>query len=326
MSTIGQIGETRLVDWLIKKFRVEDPDVVVENGNDAAVVKLYGNISLKVDTMVVEKIPRGIYYHDIGWKAIMACASDLAAIGSKPRYALLSISGPRSMSTKNFKEIFHGAREALSILKSSLLGGDLSETKELCLSVFMVGEVTNRPLLRYRAEPGDLIAVSREFGLEALGLRILFRKIRVEGSLAKKAIEKFKHPYAEVEYGALISSLGFVKSCSDSSDGLVLTIRQLIGNRADAVISDLPFSRELIGLDERIKKELTMYGGEEYALVYTYNPSKDPDLVSALRTIGRDRFIIGRVINGNGNVFLEEGSTLKKLKINGWRQFQSKPF
>jgi len=325
MATLGEVGETRLIEWLVKNFSGQDVDVVVGNGHDAAVVNLCGNISLKVDTFVLKEVPKPLSYYDVGWKSIMACASDLAAVGSRPRYALVSFSGPRSTKLSYFEEIFKGIGDALSVLDSTLLGGDLSETSELCLSISMLGKMAGSPLLRKKAKPGDIIAVSKTFGLEPLGLRILYKKISVGAKLAKMALEKFRHPHAEVEYGAMLSELGFVSSCSDSSDGLILAIRELIDRNTDAVIDKLPIDQALNSLNAKIAKQLTLYGGEEYALIYTYDPSKDDELVNALKKINRDRIVIGEVRAGRGEIYLQQDERLKRLEIRGWRQFQSRP-
>ncbi|MEM3655817.1 MAG: thiamine-phosphate kinase [Thermoprotei archaeon] len=278
-----------------------------------------------MDTYVSQELPPHFDYYDLGWKSIMACASDLAAIGSRPKYALVSFSGPRNLETKNFKRVFRGIEDALQTLNAVLLGGDLSETSEVCVSVCMLGEAKGRPLLRNHANPGDIIAVSRYFGLEALGLKILFNQIQTGARLTRKAVTRFKHPYAEISYGEKLSSLGFISSCSDSSDGLIIAIKQLIGNRTDAIIDTLPIDESLRKLNWRLQEELCMYGGEEYALVYTYNPEMDIKLVEALKGINRSRIVIGRVLAGNGHIFLREGKTTRRLRIKGWRQFQSRP-
>jgi len=122
-----------------------------------------------------------------------------------------------------------------------------------------------------------------------------------------------------------LSSLGFISSCSDSSDGLIIAVKQLINSKANAIIDTLPIERALEKLNRELGSELTMYGGEEYALVYTYSPQMDAELVKALKSIKRKRILIGRVVEGNGDIFLQTGNTLRKLKIDGWRQFQSRP-
>lgn len=325
MGTLEELGESRLIEWLIGRFSGKEENVVVGNGNDAAVVKLYGDISFKVDTLVLTSLPKFLTYYDVGWKAVMACASDLAAVGSEPKYALVSFSGPRDMEAKHFRQVFRGIRDALRELNSTLLGGDLSETSELCLGIVMLGKTVGKPLLRRKARPGDLIAVSKLFGLEPLGLRVLYGKITVDNALAKKAIQRFRRPKAEIEYGTTLSKLEFISSCTDSSDGLIIAVKELIGEGMDAVLHTLPLDSSLGCLDEKTKEDLILWGGEEYALVYTYDPSFDGRLVEVLRKIGRKRIVIGEVVEGSGKVYLEENGALRRLKISGWRQFQSVP-
>lgn len=325
MATLGELGETRLLSWLVGKFSGEGKHVLVGNGNDAAVVRLYGKTSFKVDTLVVAGLPKNLSYYDVGWKAVVACASDLAAVGSRPMYAVVSFSGPRTMQAKHFREAFRGIGDALSDLGATLVGGDLSETGEVCLGIAMLGKAVGRPLLRRRARPGDLIAVSRPFGLEPLGLRVLYGKISVNSKVSRRAVRRFKRPRAEVEYGVTLSRLGFVSSCTDSSDGLTIAIKELIGDKMDAVIDSLPADEALAGLDEKTRTELVLWGGEEYALVYTYGAVFDEKLVAALRKIGRKRIIIGKVREGSGKIYMRKDSGLQTVKIGGWRQFESVP-
>jgi thiamine-monophosphate kinase len=324
MATLEDVGETRLVQWLLKKFPCITNGVVVCNGHDAAVLKLSGKYTFKTDTLVVKRVLSGVTHYDVGWKAAMACASDLAAVGSYPIYATVSFSGPRTMLFKDFKELFTGLGDAFIRLNTRLVGGDLSEAPHTSVSVSLLGGLRGEPLLRGGSRPGDLVAVSKLFGLEPLGLKLLTNQLKTDKKLAEKAVAKFRRPVAEVELGCMLGSLGFIHSCTDSSDGLLISLSQLLGGELDLTISRLPMHPDLESLPEKEVLELVLSGGEEYALVFSYDPAGDEDLVKSLRRIHRRRNIIGKVSKGRGRIFLDQKEKKNELEVKGWRQFQSR--
>ncbi|PSN90270.1 hypothetical protein B9P99_04915 [Candidatus Marsarchaeota G1 archaeon OSP_B] len=103
----------------------------------------------------------------------------------------------------------------------------------------------------------------------------------------------------------MLGKLGFIHSCTDSSDSLAISIKNLIGSQLDAVIERLPTHPLLYTLDKKLVENLVLYGGEEYALVFTYDEKDDKRLKRALNKIGRDRIIIGRVKEGSGKILLK---------------------
>jgi thiamine-monophosphate kinase len=323
MITLEDVGETRLVQWLLEKFPCVTNEVVVCNGHDAAVLKLSGKHTFKSDTLVVRQSLPGVGYYDIGWKAAMACASDLAAVGSYPIYATVSFSGPRTMLFEEFKELFTGLGDAFGRLSTQLVGGDLSESANTSVSVSLLGGLEGEAMLRGGSRAGDVVAVSKPFGLEPLGLKLLTNRLSVNERLAEKAVAKFRRPVAEVELGCALGALGYIHSCTDSSDGLLISLNQLLSPELDITINRLPVHPDLKGLSEKDVLELVLSGGEEYALVFSYDPARDKELVKSLRVINRRRIVIGEVSKGHGRIFLVQKEKKSELEVQGWRQFQS---
>ncbi|PSN83502.1 hypothetical protein B9Q01_04495 [Candidatus Marsarchaeota G1 archaeon OSP_D] len=324
MQTLEKIGEEKIVQWLIKNIPSHGSNVLLGNGHDAAVIRLKGKYAFKTDTLVVTKMLNGVSLEDLGWKAVCACASDLATVGAKPLYSTISVCAPRTLLFKELKSLFYGIKQALSHIGAVLVGGDLSENPLISVSVNLLGEISGKYYGRTGSKPGDLIAVSREFGLEPLGLKILLKEIDITSEkLQKRSLHDFLRPLPEVDYGVVLGKLGFIHSCTDSSDSLAISIKNLIGSQLDAVIERLPTHPLLYTLDKKLVENLVLYGGEEYALVFTYDEKDDKRLKRALNKIGRDRIIIGRVKEGSGKILLK-GKKTRVIKARGWRQFQSK--
>lgn len=323
MKTLEDVGEVGIVKWLIETFPTESPDIILGNGHDAAVVSIPDKVALKTDTLVVSEMLSGVGYSDVGWKAIVACISDLAAIGAKPLFCTLSFSSPRSLRFSRFKQIFMGVKEALTYCKTRFVGGDLSESHDIVITVNVAGSAPN-PVPRTGGKPGDYIAVSRPFGLEPLGLRHLLGKITLDENLAKLSTSSFLRPVPEVDYGQRLASLAGVHACTDSSDSLSISLSNMLGGKLDAHLIRLPAHPSIEGLGPGVVEDLVLNGGEEYALVYAYDPRYDRALVKSLSKIRRSRMVIGRLSEGRGRIFVRTPAGEKIVIPAGWRQFQSR--
>lgn len=321
--TLEDVGEGDIVKWLIQTFPSESPDIILGNGHDAAVVSVTGKVALKSDTLVVSEMLPGVSYADIGWKAVAASISDLAAVGAKPAFCTLSFSAPRTLQFPSFKRIFRGVKEALTFCKTSFVGGDLSESHDIVITVNVVGSAS-RPIARSGAKAGDVIAVSRPFGLEPLGLRYLLGKVTLNESLAQLSTFAFRRPIPEVDYGLRLASLEGVHACTDSSDSLSISLANMLGKTLDAHLTYLPVHPAIQDLGAVTVEDLVLNGGEEYALVYAYDPMSDRRLVNSLKRIGRERIVIGRLSKGRGRIFIESSDGERVITPAGWRQFQSR--
>ncbi|MEM3670492.1 MAG: thiamine-phosphate kinase [Thermoprotei archaeon] len=325
MKSLSDVGEEKLLEWLTSVAPGSTRDTVLGNGSDAAVLSLSGRLAFKLDTAVYRLPLSGMSGFDAGWKAGAACLSDVAAVGGKPLYVLGSVSAPRELDSSVFRKIVRGLVASTQRFGATLVGGDLSETKELCVTVAALGLVGGRPLPRHRSRPGDLIAVSRLFGLEPLGLRIALRKIKASNSLSKLALRRFLHPLPEAEYGVMLSETGQVHSCTDSSDGLLASITNILDQDTDAIVDSLPTHPSLRELPLQTSEQLTVAGGEEYSLVYSYPQSAHKHIHEILARIHRRPFVIGKIVEGTGKIWLRKDGRLVEAKVGGWKQFQSKP-
>jgi thiamine-monophosphate kinase len=149
-------------------------------GDDASVVNQLANRDLLVTTdLLVEGVDFNLESAParmLGHKVLAVSLSDIAAMGGRPFWSLLSIGMPTESWHGDFKdELFAGYFELADQYGVTLTGGDVSLTRsEIVIDSIVIGEVTSgAAVLRSRARPGDQIYVTGTLGGAAAGLKLI---------------------------------------------------------------------------------------------------------------------------------------------------------
>lgn len=239
-------------------------------GDDAAVVALTEQGAeaeplLLTTDLVVEGVhvdlTRGTVA-DAGYKALTATVSDLAAMGARPRYALVSVAAPAGT---DLVALGTGLAEAATDCGCVVVGGDLSQSPCLVVSVAALGtlsgeEPTAGPLLRSGAEPGDQIFVTGPLGASAAGRRALEDGSEVAGAAA--IVLAHRRPTARIAEGERARVSG-ASAAVDVSDGLATDARHLArASGVGLVLADIPVA-------PGATRDDAIGGGEDYELVIT---------------------------------------------------------
>ena len=132
-------------------------------------------IIAKTDTMVQSTdIPQKMKLSDAARKSVIACVSDFASKGINPKYGIISINLPKSISKKQVENIANGFKKASKEYKISIIGGDTNEGNEIVFNVCIFGN-SNRIVTRKGSHEGDLIFTTGPFGYTSIGLDILLK-------------------------------------------------------------------------------------------------------------------------------------------------------
>ena len=254
------------------------PGVTVGIGDDAAVLEPEGaSLVWTVDAAV-----DGVHFRrdwmsleDIGFRSVMAAASDVAAMGARPRGVLSALVLPSAFGDEELDGLSRGQAEAAAALGTAIVGGNLARGNELSITITVLGAAT-KPLLRSGAAPGDVVAVAGPLGLAAAGVAAL--QAGVSGAAVDRAIAAYRRPRALIEEGTAASARAH--AAIDVSDGLALDAFRLAGESGVGLVleaekvrtaggAELAGAAAALGLDPL---ELALYGGDDYALLMTFPP------------------------------------------------------
>jgi thiamine-monophosphate kinase len=294
-------------------------------GDDAAVVAApAGSREVLTTDLVVEHVHfdlRLCSLGDVGFKALMVAASDLAAMGARSDHALVSIVAPPGL---DLDALASGLAAASSDTGCVIVGGDLSGGPLLVVSVAVSGGLDapsdRGALLRSGAGPGDHLFVTGPLGGSAAGHRLLLGELEPHGrdagsgtaglpsgpAVADGLVRAFRRPRARLGEGRAARRAG-ASAAIDVSDGLAADIGHL--SRASGVGIALDTVPVVPGATE----DEALHGGEDYELVVA---TPDPDrLGREFESAGmRPPVPIGRCTDPGGSVVLAGTA----LPADGW--------
>ncbi len=276
------------------------PPGEVHVGDDAAVLlPIVGETLISTDVAVlgVHLDPALFPLEDLGFKAVASAVSDLAAMGGRPRAAVVAVSSPPGT---DLEELHRGIADAAAMTNCPIVGGDLTRANDVSVAVTVIGETPGRgSILRSGAQPGDTILVTGPLGRSSAGLR----RRRAGASLDDPLVVAHRRPWPRLAEG-IAARHAEVNAMMDLSDGLGLDLHRLANaSRVGFVLTDLPIA------DGATEAE-ALGGGEDYELVMT---TKDPARLQAI--------FFSRGLRAP----IEIGLVVKDVTTRTWREVPLEP-
>jgi thiamine-monophosphate kinase len=195
-------------------------------GDDCAVVEFGGKSMLLTCDASLE----GVHFRrdwgtpeDIGWKAAVSAISDIAAMGGRASFMLVTLALPADAALDYVEALYGGIKAAVDHAGVLIVGGDTTASNAgIVLDFTVVGEVVGRPMLRRGAQPGDVIAMTGTIGERGAGLHAL-----LHGVEARDLVRAYLHPFPRMAEGQWLQAQPGVKAMMDVSDGLVPDARHI---------------------------------------------------------------------------------------------------
>ena len=302
---VSDIGEKELVRYIIANSRSITPD-------DTAITAFNNTNLISTCDMLIQSrhFPENMSYYDMGFKAVTVNVSDLAAMGAEPLGFLLAIALPKDLDIDSFKEILEGVLKACDYYEIPLIGGDTNESSEIIITGTALG-LTDKPIMKDTYQKGDLIAVTGDIGLAALG----FELSDLDNIYSKHALK----PKAKIKEGIILKD--FATSATDITDGLASELYEIKKDNYGFMIYE-----EMFGISDEYKRladnlnldylDLILHVGEDFELLFTI--SKDN-----IEKLPFDYKVIGEVTDSDVVELTLENGFVERIENVGYEHYVS---
>ena len=233
-----------------------------------------GPVAIALDTLVA-----GVHFRTdappraVGHKALAVNLSDLAAMGARPRRALVHLAHPDP--GEGWEREFAAGLGALAARFTLRVDREATRRAPLTVTVEVAGtfpDPARPPLRRSGARPGDAVYVTGTLGDAA-------------GALAGALALAGRLDLPEPRVAAGMALRGIATSAIDVSDGLAADLGHVLrtsGAGASIEATRLPLSAALLAAfgPERAT-DLALAGGDDYELAFTVPPERERLLAEA---------------------------------------------
>lgn len=326
----------------LAEIRAQGSGLLSGIGDDAAAIRQFAGRDTVITTdLLVEDID---FHRDtispvmLGHKALAVSLSDIAAMGARPRWALVSLGIPQDTWDSAFVDRFYqGFLTLANTYDVRLIGGDLSRTPDkIVIDSIVLGECAEeRAALRSGARSGDQLFVTGTLGGAAAGLRLLERGARLDAKdatdpdshLVQRILLRQVHPEPRVGWGLVLGEEQLATAMIDISDGLSSDLNHLCEeSKVGALIhaSKIPIDplvADICGRRALDPLMLALHGGEDFELLFTVRPDAVARLPKRVDGIGISR--IGEITDQPGKVRLAEKDRVWDLAPGGFEHFKT---
>jgi thiamine-monophosphate kinase len=289
---LGTLGEHGWVGRLLDRLPPAGRRVVVGPGDDAAVVRG----SRRPLVLTTDTLREGVHFRQewvtpvaLGRRAFLVNASDVAAMGGIPAWALVAVEAPARTLVATLDGVLAGFAAEARRAGATLVGGNLTAGPALALTVALVGEAPGRVVTRAGARAGDTLWVTGALG--AAGAAV--ERLRAGG--------RGRLPLPPRRTAAGVALAAVAHAMIDVSDGLVQDVGHVCrasGVGAELVLDRLPVApscRRMLGPDAAA---FAAVGGEDYELVVAVPARALRRLARIRRRLGCRLTAVGRVVAG----------------------------
>ncbi len=254
-ESVAALGEERLIAAIQRWLGSVSPRSPFGIGDDCAVVPASAHPQLiTVDPVIFGRhFDAGVPARAVGEKLLKRNLSDIAAMGGKPRAAVIALTLDARTRTAWVEGFYRGLAAAARRYGVAIVGGDVAQADgALAASLTLIGETAaGRILARRGARRGDWIYVTGVLG----------------GSLPSGHHFRFQPRLAE---GAWLATQPGVRAMMDVSDGLAKDLNALTPVGAESAIDPAAVPRRT-GVDLRA----AISDGEDYELVFAFDRNAD---------------------------------------------------
>ncbi len=203
-------------------------------------------------------------FDEISYKASLVNISDMIVMNAKPKYAVLNVAFPKTLSLKEIKKLAEGFKKAAKEYGYEIIGGDTLRNDKIAISVTHIG-YTKKPVFR-KAKINEYVAYTGSIGdvKKDLIRALRFNDINKNSKLIKPVLrDKFFYRVSR-----------FITAACDISDGLFKELERI------SKISNIDYK-----FIKKIEKNIGC-SGEEYEILFTF-PKKNLKIIQNIAKLTR---------------------------------------
>jgi thiamine-monophosphate kinase len=325
MNSIKDIGEWGLLS-IVQKYC--PPDII---GDDGAILSFPPDRHLVVTTDVLVD---GVHFsdrttnpEDVGWRAVAANLSDLAAMGAQPVGITIGLCLPSDLPVAWVESLYQGISECVGQYHTPIVGGDLCRSSVITVAITALGKVEpEKEIRRNLAKVGDYIIITGVHGASRAGLALLLDPesgSNLTEDDRRYLIQAHQRPRPRLDVLPYLQDIAVGDVAGmDSSDGLADAILQICfrsGVGAEIELTNVPLLPalvDLVGIDRAW--EWTFYGGEDFELVLCLPPNLAIELVDKL---GQNAAIVGKIVAGNRVITVDRDRRIQTIEPRSFQHF-----
>jgi thiamine-monophosphate kinase len=205
---------------------------------------------------------KGMSTWQIGWMSAAVTLSDIASMGAEPKYLLIAVGLD---AWQELAGVMKGAKDCCSTFGAAIIGGDIDRHGELTVVTTGLGLVDKSHITRRTgAQPGDLVCIT---GIPGQAQAYLDGYLQFEKALFE--------PQPRVKEGQILAR-GGVSAMMDDSDGIALSLYDLLSVNECGFSLDSTKLPVPSGIPADQARRLALYGGGDYELIFTLPPHRHP--------------------------------------------------
>jgi len=355
-STVRDIGELALVARILAALRVSDtpaglPETAeIGPGDDAAVLRCAGDVVLSTDSQ-----HEGVHFRRdwieplaLGMRAIAINASDIGAMGGRPRAFLVAVALPPDTMLEWAERLAQGLRVGAERYGASIVGGDVACVPErIAVNVTAIGELDAgvHPVRRDGARPSNRCFVTGNPGRAAAGRDLLEAGYRLaDGAVqtprppggdlppevaaaVSACIGAYIDPDPPTGFGLAAARAGVVNAMIDVSDGAGMDLGRICKASAAGVVLDgetlcsdavLRSIADLTGGDI---EAWALRGGEDYQLLCAVAAAAESEFLSLAAVAGVNVRAIGDFTEDDTGLQVRRDGVCRPFDPAGWDHF-----
>ncbi len=323
LPKIGKVDKRVFDEIILPKLGRRDRRILLgpAHGVDAAAVKVSRDFVMVAAEDPTFGMPVLMPY--FGWAIVHICASDVAVLGIKPRYMLISLLLPPRTSYETLQSIWVQIHEECRRLGISIIGGHTGVYPGIsyplnggCVVIGFGRKSDLRP--SSNARPGDALLITKGAAIEAAGILAHQAKEELRHVLGSEVLEEAKRLIFQMSVVEdALTAARYCRAMHDATEGGVLNA---IYEMAEASGVGVRVYKEKIPIPEPAKKICKYFGIDplisisEGTLLISASKNNVRKIMSALKRKKISAAVIGEFTRSRNRVIIESDGSEEDLK------------